>query len=333
MGSTRAPTRRPAASRAASPPGRTEATVFGLDVRASLRLAFLEHSRAAPTGRTLAIRACRSASALPRWPEGANTICSRRRGGGPVDFRIEAHPSAGYLLWGEGAGSYVLSLDGNRLWCAPGDGVAHGWERFLIGQVLPFAALVSGLEIFHASAVVLDGRAIAFVGASGAGKTSLALELCRRGASFLADDVVALESRGGELIAHPGTPLAGIDAASARRMCEAGGPHAAIERSADAGEVLLRMEGAQRPVPLGALFFLERTTLRAERLCFERAADARLLLASTFNFVLDTPTRMSGLLDACALASRRRVERIAIPRGLDAGELAESVLRRLDGKS
>ena len=63
------------------------------------------------------------------------------------------------------------------------DGTGPGeWQRFLIAQVLPFAAALHGLEVLHASAVTVAGRALALLGPSGAGKTSLALALCRTGA-------------------------------------------------------------------------------------------------------------------------------------------------------
>jgi hypothetical protein len=248
-----------------------------------------------------------------------------------VCFRIDSHPQAGYLIWGERRGSYLLSPDGLRLRCAPGCCPRAEWERFLVGQVLPFAALVSGLEIFHASAVVLDGCTIAFTGPSGAGKTSVALAACRRGAGFLADDVLALEARANELMAQPGTPLAGVDHGEARRLAEAGESLGEEVLGADAREQLVRIEGAVAPAPLEALFFLDRRSQGTGEPRFEPAADARMLLASTFNFVLDTPQRMRGLLDVCALAARRRVERILIPPSVDPGALAGAVLARMSG--
>ncbi|MCK6533009.1 MAG: hypothetical protein L6Q84_08565 [Polyangiaceae bacterium] len=50
----------------------------------------------------------------------------------------------------------------------------------------------------HASAVSLDGRTVAFVGASGAGKTTLAALMCLSGARLVADDVlrVAIDQTG-----------------------------------------------------------------------------------------------------------------------------------------
>lgn len=310
--------------------GGTEATVFGLDVRAELSLSFLQRARASPTGRTLDVCGSKGDGSGLGWPDSARTICHQRRSDGTVYFRIEAHPEAGYLIWGEGRGSYLLSPDGQRLCCAANGAPAQTWERFLVGQVLPFAALLSGLEIFHASAVVLDGRAVAFVGPSGAGKTSVALECCRRGAGFLADDVLALQAREHGLLAQPGAPVAGVDQREVRRLRDAGRPLEQEVLGVDAREQLIRMDGALGPAPLGALFFLDRSSKGSGEPRFQSAADARMLLASTFNFVLDTPQRMCGLLNVCALAAGRPVERIVLGPSVDAGGLAQAVISHLD---
>jgi hypothetical protein len=53
---------------------------------------------------------------------------------------------------------------------------------------------LSGRLSLHASAVELNGRALVLVGASGAGKSSLAAALClRKGAALLSDDMTALD--------------------------------------------------------------------------------------------------------------------------------------------
>src|SRR5581483_12273022 len=135
------------------------------------------------------------------------------------------------------------------------------WERLLIAQTLPFAALLHGLEVFHASAIVRDGEAVAFVGPSRAGKTSLALELCARGARFLADDVLALERRGETLLGHPGSPVASVDANSGE------------------DEWLISVRGAANPVPLAALFFIDRRADGPQQPTFAGVSDPRTLLA------------------------------------------------------
>ncbi len=307
----------------------TRATVFGLDVSADVHLPFLQQAPAQPTGRRLEISVLEGPGA-PSWPDSAEVVCDQRELDGAVNFRIEAHPQAGYLIWGPTYGRHVLSADGGRALCTPGGCAEDAWQRLLIAQVLPFAALLHGLEIFHASAVVVDGSAVAFVGPSGAGKTSVALELCRLGAGFLADDVLALERVGEELLGHPGTPVAGLDHAEAERLEKAGEQvREEVVAATNARERLVRLPGAGAPAPLGALFFLDRRPDGPAQPRFEPAPDAQALLSATFNSVLTGPQRLYGLLDVCALVARRRVERILVGPDVDAAQLAAAVQRRL----
>ncbi|MFI5003835.1 MAG: hypothetical protein ACHQE6_02355 [Solirubrobacterales bacterium] len=296
---------------------------------ADVQLPFLQHAPATPTGRRLEIAVLEGPGA-PSWPDTAEVVCDQRALDGEVNFRIEAHPQDGYLIWGPTYGRHILSVDGGRALCIPGGCAEDAWQRLLIAQVLPFAALLHGLEIFHASAVVMDGSAIAFVGPSGAGKTSVALELCRLGAGFLADDVLALERVGEELLGHPGTPVAGLDHAEAERLEQAGDRLREEALAAtNARERLVRLPGATAPAPLAALFFLDRRPEGPGRPRFEPAPDAQALLSATFNSVLTGPQRLHGLLDVCALVARRRVERILLGPGVDAAQLAAAVQRRL----
>lgn len=61
----------------------------------------------------------------------------------------------------------------------------------------------------HASAVELGGRGVLLRGASGAGKSDLALRLIDAGARLIADDRVDLAVESGKLIARPPAILAG----------------------------------------------------------------------------------------------------------------------------
>jgi HPr kinase/phosphorylase len=63
----------------------------------------------------------------------------------------------------------------------------------------------------HASAVALDGRAVLILGASGAGKSRLALQMIARGAALVADDRVVLRRRAdGRLTAEAPDTLEGM---------------------------------------------------------------------------------------------------------------------------
>jgi hypothetical protein len=304
-----------------------KATAFGLDVESDSPLSLLKWSCATHTGRTVGVFPSSAGQIRRDWPRSAALVCDERRLDGSVIFQIEADPHAGYLISGPEYGTFGLSGDGRVLRCGAEGLPDAQWQRLLIAQVLPFAALLRGLEVFHASAVVWRARAVAFVGCSHAGKTSLALELCRGGAGFLADDVLALEHSEDQLLAHPGTPVASI-ARTQGAQDAAGHPYEQIV-AVNAREHLVQVQGAADPVPLAALFFLDRRSDGPVAPHFESAADARMLLSATFNLVLGTPERLYDLLEVCALAARLRVERIVCGPATNVSQLAAAVERRL----
>lgn len=73
------------------------------------------------------------------------------------------------------------------------DGPVDMVPIFLAGNVLALLLTLRGLEVLHGSAVALGDTAVAFIGHSNAGKSTLAGEACAAGASLVADDVLAVE--------------------------------------------------------------------------------------------------------------------------------------------
>jgi hypothetical protein len=242
---------------------------------------------------------------------------------------IDSFGKAGFALWAEGFGSAWVDAAGTEVLCAPADLPSWRWQRFLTGQVIPFVAVLRGLEAFHASAVVADGRAIGIVARSGHGKTTLALELLLRERPFLDDDVLVVESSaGGGLIAHPGSALANVREDGrwlAERLVSAG-----LGRPLGTADGETRVAVRRHPcaVPLGALFLLDRTgaggTLEIERLA---PVEPRVLLAATFNLALRSPDRLTRQLDVCAqIAETVAVFRVGCPPEVEAPALAGEIL-------
>ncbi|CAA7615400.1 HPr kinase [Candidatus Terasakiella magnetica] len=64
---------------------------------------------------------------------------------------------------------------------------------FLLGSVFGFLCHQRGLLPLHASCVEVDGRAIAFAGPSGVGKSTLAAALLAQGWRLLSDDVTVVD--------------------------------------------------------------------------------------------------------------------------------------------
>jgi hypothetical protein len=64
----------------------------------------------------------------------------------------------------------------------------------LAGTALALLLTLRGATVLHASAVVLDQCAVAFVGQSGRGKSTVAALLCRHGAKLVTDDVLVVDA-------------------------------------------------------------------------------------------------------------------------------------------
>ena len=249
---------------------------------------------------------------------GANPKRTREvRQEGAMLLSVDQDDSRGYLLTAPGIGSALVDPSGLQVLCAP-EAQAREWEALLIGQVLPLAATLRGLEVFHAAGVVHVGRAHLLCGPQGIGKTTLAAHLIIRGAQLLSDDVVALDDR---LIAHTGSTVLNVRDVTLRSGLI--GSVAGLRRvhTVD-GRARFASEHPAEATPLGAIYLLEhaRTGAPIERLPQPSAAT---LLGATFNLSVRTATRLAHHLDLCArLARLIPVYRIRIVPRCPAADLA-----------
>lgn len=131
-----------------------------------------------------------------------------------------------------------------------------GADRGLIavlaaGALLAVHLMLRHRLVLHASAVQLDGHAVAFVGASGMGKSTLAAALCEHGCGLVADDVLRVDTDGGcGALAHPGSTESRLRIA-ARELADAA-PPSAVRPTADGRLALRPRIRAREPLPLAA---------------------------------------------------------------------------------
>lgn len=66
------------------------------------------------------------------------------------------------------------------------------------------------MQTLHASTVAVDGRAVLITGASGSGKSALALQLMAHGAQLVADDRTLVECDGESIVASCPAAISGL---------------------------------------------------------------------------------------------------------------------------
>lgn len=300
---------------------------FGLDLDAEFPIVGARRARQlGAAGHRVRVELAASQEIRDCWqPTAPQRLCARRRANGRVAFSIDADTEAGYLIRAEPFGHFWISPDAALIRCSPAQATAWRWQRCLIGQVLPFAAVLRGLEVFHASAVAGADGAWAFIGESTAGKTSLAVSMLLRGAPFLTDDVLALSIEGDDVIAHPGVAVASLRHSAARLLSPAEGNRLGQTLGQDRNARRVALVSHGEAMPLRAVCLLERRTTGRE-LVIERLDEVNplWLLAATFNFVITSPQRLTNQLDVCArLASTSTVYRLSIPPAMTPAQVAD----------
>ena len=307
----------------ATTPERSRARAFGLELDLSFPAPGLPPAAGPATGRYTRVDLVGPDAIDRDWPaSGGRRVLEEGFGGSRPQRTIDAHSRAGYRLYARHFGVARISARGARVLCSPPGVAPWRWQRFLVGRVLPWAAVVRGLEPLHASAVVIDGHAVALVGQTGAGKTSLAVQLVARGAGFMSDDVLSLDEHAGVLRAHPGAALAAV-----RREERAAVPRSTWRRVGKtvghSGKTYIELTRVAGPAPLGAIYFLNSDAGPALE-PIERP-DPRLLLGSTFVRGVQTPERLLRQLDVCATIARSVPLYWLRPAGLGSAQLAELV--------
>jgi hypothetical protein len=100
----------------------------------------------------------------------------------------------GYLLRFPQLADFQVSADARTVTCIPGPEIPEGTAQHLyLNQVLPLVLSKLGKLVFHASAVEVGAGAVAFVGESGRGKSTLAASFAVSGCRFLTDDGLVME--------------------------------------------------------------------------------------------------------------------------------------------
>ncbi len=255
-------------------------------------------------------------------PRGEPSLRIWRRAGGDVHR----------FLYSDGA-EFFVDREGRHLWTRWVEpNTLEDVATYLLGPILGFVLRLRGVITLHASAVVIDGQAIALAGQAGAGKSTTAAAFAQRGYSVLSDDITAVKPAAGDFLVQADCPLLNLWPASSEMLW---GSREALPRLSltwDKRFLDLEKHGyrtERTPRPLAAVYLLRGEPVASSTAVVEELHGRRgymALLGNTYAHLLDRQMQAYEFEVLARLLPRLSVLRLRRPaRGLTPGELCDLV--------
>lgn len=220
---------------------------------------------------------------------------------GGIDLR--ARPGEVFLGW-PGVGKLTIH-DGKRIVVDPETGADEAMvRRFVVGPALAVLLVQRGVLVLHASAVSIAGRAVAFLGGAGHGKSTMAAAMYEHGHPIVSDDVVPVLRDGDSCVTVPGFPQLKLWQEEPR----GGGDKRYEERARGFGE---------RPLELQRIFVLGYGDEPASELLHPRDAIVELLRHTWCARSMHDLTARSNLAQSTSVAAAVPIHRLLRPRALE----------------
>jgi hypothetical protein len=230
---------------------------------------------------------------------------------------------------------FLIAPDARTIECRPLEQATHhSLTTYLLGQVLSFSLLSSGYDPLHATAVVIDGAAVAFLGDCGDGKSTLGAALVARGFPLLTDDVLALKFDGERFLACAGPARIKLFPTVARSLLGRSGTQRLNPGTRKLVLPLSNRHASSDAVPLAALYVLgQARSRRLARVTLTPLTGQRAFLQvirAAFNLIAVDRSRLEKQFGMAAdLAKAVPVTRLSYPRTLSRlDDVCEAILAR-----
>lgn len=201
---------------------------------------------------------------------------------------------------------------------------------YLLGPVLGCLLRLRGHTCLHAGVVAVENKAIALIGAKGAGKSTTTAALASfQNLSVLSDDIAVISKVENQYLVYSGYPrlrlwpetvncLPGLDSDSLPRILSISDKRY-LELSI--GKSNSQWNFQQDPLPLAAIYLLEITDDNADRFSLNPLTGGESLFALAANvypeYTLETSMRMDDFKFFGQLASRTQVRKISRPKNFN----------------
>jgi len=276
--------------------------IYGLSLQANLSLPGL---RLSSESRDADVRVRLKEGQFPPFAESKNpgdvyVSPNLDERGRPVVRICKSADGAQFGFFYSDGASFIVEKMGREIWADwPNENYTlEDAATYLIGPVIGFVLRLRGLLPLHASAISMDGRAIAVAGGPGAGKSTTAAAFARMGYAIISEDLAALRETGGRFIAEPGYPRINLWPDSVQNLF--GSENALLRISPTWDKRFVALDDAEmrfedRALPIGAIYILgDREMDSREAIVTELDGPEALLklVANTYvNYLLDAEMR------------------------------------------
>ncbi len=230
----------------------------------------------------------------------------------PLDNLVVHELPQGFVFRYADETEFFLTPDGREIWSRwPEPATLADTETYFLGPVLGFSLRLRGVLCLHASAVVIDGVAVALVGGSMAGKSTTAGAFAAAGYTVVSDDLVAVRETDARPMVAPAYPYLKVWPESEAILFDGAKRLPRLTPTWDKLALTLDDHGydfADASVLLGAIVILGARDSGASRPLVKRESATAALLAivpETYaGYLLDAPMRRTEFLQLGALLAR-----------------------------
>jgi hypothetical protein len=252
---------------------------------------------------------------------GSRTLCYTSNGmvlnGEPAVRLFEiGSPSFTYqLVYWDGT-EFMIDHAGSKVWATwPDKSTFEDTLTYLLGPVLGFVLRLRGVTCLHASAIAVDGVAIALTGPGGAGKSTAAAQFSAMDYPVLSDDIATLSEAGSSFLVHPSPARLRLWPSSVEHLY---GDSEALPRLTPSWEKqYLDLRNQNRrfqstPLPLAAIYIISNPRDSADRIVeVPRSAGMMQLLGNVYvKYFLDERFRARDFVRIAAVANTVAVRQL-----------------------
>ena len=187
----------------------------------------------------------------------------------------------------------------------------------LTGPCLAFLLYQRGYFVLHGSAVEINGKAIAFAGAKGWGKSTLASSFYARGHKLIADDVTAITfDEKNKPKVWPGFPQIKLWPSSARALGYLPKTMPKLHSLCEKRVQHLNQGSFSKPLPLGSIYILAKSNTQTIEPLQSQEAFIELIRHSYGTYVINHLKKPAHFFQCSHIVNRVPVRRLKRGRSL-----------------